>query len=199
MTETKYVYLDYAATTPMDPRVIEEINNHFKETYGNTSSLHSIGQRAGQILEQSRKTVADLINADRQDIIFTSSGTEADNIAITGVILKNMNRGKHIITSSIEHHAVENPCKQWEKDGFKVTWLPVDKYGLINLKDLEIFSNDGKIVVADLIKCGKIREGGKIKILGEGEIKQAYTVQTHFISKKAKQAIETAGGKVELI
>ncbi|MFX1357379.1 MAG: cysteine desulfurase NifS [Promethearchaeota archaeon] len=133
----KNVYLDNAATTPMDPRVIEEITKHFNETYGNSSSLHTIGQKAGQILEKSRKTIASLINADRDDIIFTSSGTESDNIAIIGSALKNKKRGNHIITSTIEHHAVENPCKYLEKRGFKVTFLPVDKYGSINLKQLE--------------------------------------------------------------
>ncbi|MFX1408487.1 MAG: cysteine desulfurase NifS [Promethearchaeota archaeon] len=133
----KNVYLDNAATTPMDPRVIEEITKHFNETYGNSSSLHTIGQKAGQILEKSRKTIASLINADRDDIIFTSSGTESDNMAIIGSALKNKKRGNHIITSTIEHHAVENPCKYLEKRGFKVTFLPVDKYGSINLKQLE--------------------------------------------------------------
>jgi len=133
----KNVYLDNAATTPMDPKVIEEITKHFNETYGNSSSLHTIGQKAGQILEKSRKTIASLINADRDEIIFTSSGTESDNIAIIGSALKNEKRGNHIITSAIEHHAVENPCKYLEKRGFNITFLPVNKYGLINLKQLE--------------------------------------------------------------
>ena len=166
MTETKYVYLDYASTTPMDPRVIEEIYNHFKETYGNSSSLHSIGQRAEQLLEKSREVVADLIKADRQDIIFTSSGTESDNLAVSGVVLKNMNRGRHIITSSIEHHAVENPCKQWEKDGFKVTWLPVDKYGLINLRDLEDAITDGTILISIMFANNEIGTIEPMKEIG---------------------------------
>jgi len=105
MTNSKYVYLDYAATTPMDPRVIEVVTKHFKETYGNASSLHAMGQISHQVLENSREMVASLINADKDDIYFTSSGTESDNLAIKGVALKNQNRGNHIITSSIEHHA----------------------------------------------------------------------------------------------
>ena len=137
MNDSRYVYLDNAATTPMDPRVIEEVNKHFKETYGNSSSLHSVGQRAGQILLKSRESIASLINAHREEIFFTSSGTEADNIAIFGVALKNKKRGNHIITTSIEHHAVENPYHELEKQGFKVTFLPVDKYGLISTRDLE--------------------------------------------------------------
>ena len=89
MNYSKYIYLDNAATTPMDPRVIEEVNRHFKETYGNASSLHSVGQKAGQVLLKSREMVASLINAHREDIFFTSSGTEADNMAIFGVVSRN--------------------------------------------------------------------------------------------------------------
>jgi cysteine desulfurase len=143
----KNVYLDNAATTPMDPRVIEVITKHFNKTYGNSSSLHTIGQKAGQILEKSRKKIASLINADRDDIIFTSSGTESDNMAIIGSALKNKKRGNHIITSTIEHHAVENPCKYLEKRGFKVTFLPVNNYGLINLKQLEDSITNNTILI----------------------------------------------------
>ena len=132
----------------MDPRVIEEIYKHFKETYGNSSSLHSIGQKAGQILENSRKTIASFINANSSDIIFTSSGTEADNLAIMGVALQNQNKGNHIITSAIEHHAVENPCKQLEKKGFKITFLPVDKKGLIDLEQLKEEINEKTILIS---------------------------------------------------
>ena len=115
MDASKYIYLDYAATTPMDPRVIEVMNQNFRDSYGNSSSLHSVGQKAAQTLVKSRETIASLINAERDEIYFTSSGTEADNIAILGVALKNQNRGKHIITSVIEHHAVENTCKSLKK------------------------------------------------------------------------------------
>ena len=166
MVEFKNIYLDYAATTPMDPHVIEEINKHFKETYGNSSSLHSFGQKAGKVLEQSRQTIADLIKADKQDIIFTSSGTESDNIAITGVALQNMDRGNHVITSSIEHHAVENPCKQWDKKGLDVTFLPVDKYGLISLEDLENAITDKTILISIMFANNEIGTIEPIKEIG---------------------------------
>jgi cysteine desulfurase len=166
MVEFKNIYLDYAATTPMDPHVIEEINKHFKETYGNSSSLHSFGQKAGKVLEQSRQTIADLIKADKQDIIFTSSGTESDNIAITGVALQNMDRGNHVITSSIEHHAVENPCKQWDKKGLDVTFLPVDKYGLISLEDLENSITDKTILISIMFANNEIGTIEPIKEIG---------------------------------
>jgi len=166
LEKPKYIYLDYASTTPMDPRVIEEINKHFNETYGNSSSFHSMGQKAGQLLEASRKTVASLINADSQDIIFTSSGTEADNMAITGVAMKNQKRGNHIITSAIEHHAVQHPCQKLEKKGFKVTWLPVDKNGLINLKELEKEITDKTILISIMFANNEIGTIEPIKEIG---------------------------------
>lgn len=173
----KKVYLDNAATTPMDPRVIEEITKHFNETYGNSSSLHTIGQKAGQILEKSRKIVASLINADRDDVFFTSSGTESDNMAIMGVALKNQKRGNHIITSAIEHHAVENPCKHLEKLGFNVTFLPVDKYGLINLKELKASITDKTILIT--IMAGN-NEIGTIEPIKEiGNIAKAHDIIFH--------------------
>ena len=132
MNDSKYVYLDNAATTPMDPRVIEEVYRHFKETYGNSMSLHSVGQKAAQTLVKCREMIASIINAHIDDIFFTSSGTEADNLAIFGVTAKCKNRGNHLIGSNIEHHAVENPYKELEKKGFKITLLPVDQYGVIS-------------------------------------------------------------------
>ena len=167
MDASKYIYLDYAATTPMDPRVIEEVNKHFRETYGNSSSLHSIGQKAAQTLVKSRQTVASLINAQRDEIFFTSSGTEADNLAILGVAFKNKSRGNHIITSAIEHHAVENSCKQLEKRGFKVTFLSVDKTGLINLKELEDKITDKTILISVMFANNEIGTIEPIKEIGK--------------------------------
>ncbi len=167
MDASKYVYLDYAATTPMDPRVIEAMNEHFRDSYGNSSSLHSVGQKAAQTLVKSRETVASLINAERDEIYFTSSGTEADNIAILGVALKNQNRGKHIITSALEHHAVENTCKSLKKKGFSTTFLPVDKYGLIDLRELEDMITDETILISIMFANNEIGTIEPIKEIGE--------------------------------
>ena len=166
MTDSKYVYLDYAATTPMDPRVIEEIDKHFKETYGNSSSLHSIGQNAAKTLENSREMVASLIKANSSDVYFTSSGTESDNIAILGVASKNKKRGNHIITSAIEHHAVENPCKELEKRGFELTFLPVDRYGLINIEELEDSITQNTIIISVMFANNEIGTIEPIKEIG---------------------------------
>ncbi len=177
MSKSKYIYLDNAATTPIDPRVIDEINKHFLETYGNSSSLHSIGQKAGQVLLKSREIIASFINANRDDILFTSSGTEADNLAIFGVASKNKERGNHIITSSIEHHAVENPYKELEKNGFELTFLPVDKYGLIDLKDLEDAITSKTLLISIMFANNEI---GTIEPIKEiGIIAKKYNVIFH--------------------
>ncbi|MFO8020669.1 MAG: cysteine desulfurase family protein [Promethearchaeia archaeon] len=143
-----YVYLDYAATTPMDERVIEVIDAHLRETFGNSSSVHSIGQKAADVLENSRKEIAPLINAGHSEIFFTSSGTEADNLGILGVARKNKKNGNHIITTSIEHHAIENPCKYLEKNGYKVTYLSVDENGMVDLEQLKEKITDQTILLS---------------------------------------------------
>ena len=166
MNDSKYVYLDNAATTPMDPRVIDEITKHYNETYGNASSLHSLGNQAHQVLEKSREIVASLINSEKDDIFFTSSGTESDNMAIKGVALKNKERGNHIITSVIEHPAVENPCKELEKQGFDVTYLPVDYYGMISLDDLKKAITDKTILISIMFANNEIGTLEPIKEIG---------------------------------
>lgn len=131
------IYLDNGATTKTDERVVEAMLPYFTEHYGNASSLHSRGTDANKALQNSRKVIAARINAMPEEIIFTSGGTESDNLAIKGVAYANKAKGKHIITSKIEHPAVINTCKRLEKQGFKVTYLTVDKDGLISLDELE--------------------------------------------------------------
>lgn len=126
------VYLDHNATTPLDPRVFEAMKPYLMETFGNASSPHHLGRLAKQALEESREIVAKVIGAKPEEIIFTSGGTEADNLAIRGIASRKDERKGHIITSSIEHHAVISTCNALEKDGFSVTYLPVDSQGRIN-------------------------------------------------------------------
>lgn len=162
-----YIYLDNAATTPIDPRVIKVIDKHLREDYGNPSSLHSLGLNAHKILEDSREVVGTLIKAEMEDIIFTGSGTEADNIAINGVAYKNKDRGNHIITSSIEHHAVLHPFQELEKQGFKVSYLPVDQYGLVDIEELNEIINDKTILISIMFANNEIGTIQPIKEIGE--------------------------------
>lgn len=129
----KPIYMDHAATTAVAPRVVEAMLPYFTEKYGNASSVHGFGREAQQALEGARKTVADILGASPEEIIFTSCGTESDNLAIRGVAFAQQNKGNHIITSSIEHHAVGHTCEQLRsRFGFEVTYVPVDKYGRVD-------------------------------------------------------------------
>ena len=128
----KRIYLDYAATTPTHPEVAKAMLPYFIDAFGNPSSIYSYGQEAKGAVEEARGKVANLINARDEEIVFTSGGTEADNFALKGVAFANENRGNHIVTSSIEHHAVIESFKFLERRGFSVTYLPVDDYGLID-------------------------------------------------------------------
>jgi cysteine desulfurase len=131
------VYMDYAATTPIDPRVVKAMLPYFTKKFGNTMSLHSFGREAKIAVEEARVKVADLMNVSPEEIIFTSSATESNNLALKGIAFANKDKGKHIITSKIEHECILESCKWLEKHGFEVTYLPVDNYGFVNPEDVE--------------------------------------------------------------
>ncbi len=131
------VYFDHAATTQPDRRVVEAMLPYLEETFGNPSSIHDYGSAAKEAIEKARARVASLINAARpEEIYFTSSGAEADNFALKGIALGNQQKGKHIVTSQIEHHAVMHSAQTMEKWGFQVTYVPVDKYGVVDPADV---------------------------------------------------------------
>lgn len=136
-TMTRQIYMDHSSTTPVDAAVTEGMLPYFSDRFGNPSSLYTIGREARRAMEDARAKVADLIGAKKDEIIFTGSGTESDNLAIKGLAYRNRKKGDHIITSSIEHHAVLYTCKYLETEGFKVTYLPVSKEGLVNPADVE--------------------------------------------------------------
>ncbi|MBN1215765.1 MAG: cysteine desulfurase NifS [Candidatus Lokiarchaeota archaeon] len=195
----KYIYLDNAATTPIDPRVIDVINQHLKSDYGNASSLHSLGLRAHETLENSREKVASLINAVKEDIIFTGSGTEADNIAINGVAYKNKNRGNHLITSSIEHHAVLRPFQELEKQGFKVSFLPVDKFGLIDLEELKETITNKTILISIMFANNEIGTIEPIKEIGEIANESDIIFHTDAVQAFGKIPIDMNDLKIDML
>jgi cysteine desulfurase len=133
----KRIYMDHASTTPMAEEVIEAMHTCFEEIFGNASSLHSFGREARAALEEARVKLARLIGAEPEELYFTSGGTESDNMAIKCVAMKNREKGRHIITTSIEHPAVLEPCRYLEQQGFEATYLPVTREGLIEIEDLE--------------------------------------------------------------
>ena len=131
----KPIYLDYASTTPVDPRVVEKMQDclTFEGDFGNAGSRsHSFGWKAEELVEEARLNVANLVSCDPREIIFTSGATESDNLAIKGAAYFYRNKGKHIVTSKIEHKAVLDTCRQLEKEGFEVTYLDVDEDGSIS-------------------------------------------------------------------
>jgi cysteine desulfurase len=131
------VYFDHVATTPVHPQVMEAMLPYFRDIFGNPQSLHDFGEEARRAVEEARGQVADLIGAQPQEIIFTSCGTESDNMALKGVALAHQKKGKHIITSQIEHHAIMHSARTLEKWGFDVTYLPVDGCGFVDPQDVE--------------------------------------------------------------
>ncbi len=130
--EQRTVYMDHAATTPVHPEVVETMLPFLRERFGNPSSIYREGREARKALEAARSRVAQALGADPSEIFFTSGGTEADNLAIIGTVRANRDRGNHVVTTNIEHHAVLEPCHYLEKEGFKVTYLPVDGRGFVD-------------------------------------------------------------------
>lgn len=163
----KRIYLDHAATTPVDKSVVEEMLPFFTEEFGNPSSIYQEGRGARKAIEAAREKIAKAINADIREIYFTASGSEADNWAIKGIALKNQKKGKHIITSEIEHPAVLQTCAYLEKQGFDVTYLPVDKDGLISLEDLKQAIRKDTILVSIMFANNEIGTIEPIKAIGE--------------------------------
>ncbi|EKU49960.1 cysteine desulfurase family protein [Staphylococcus massiliensis] len=146
------VYADYAATTPVKPEVIDKMTEIYKHHYGNPSSIHSIGRDARKFLDESRRTVAKHLNANPEQVIFTSGATESNNTAIRGMAYKRASEGKHLITTKMEHHAVLHVFEALEKEGFEVTYLDVTKEGIVNLDQLrEALREDTTLVSIMLV------------------------------------------------
>ncbi|HQI00602.1 MAG TPA: cysteine desulfurase NifS [Deltaproteobacteria bacterium] len=142
------IYLDHAATTPVAPEVVEAMLPYLSGAFGNTSSIHSFGQEARGAVEKAREHIASFIGARPEEIVFTGSGTESDNFVIKGAAHALKDKGNHIITSAVEHHAVLETCRFLEEQNFRVTYLPVDEYGLVDPNDVEKAVTDKTILIS---------------------------------------------------
>jgi len=181
----KRIYMDHAATTPMAPEVIEAMHTAFVEIFGNASSLHQPGLEARAALEESREKVAGLIGAEAEEVYFTSGGTESDNWAIKGVAFRNRDRGRHIITTSIEHPAILEPCRYLERQGFEVTYLPVTREGFVEIDALKSAIRDDTILISMMHANNEI---GTIQPIAEAsEIARGRRIAFH------TDAVQTVG------
>jgi len=158
------VYLDLIAATPLHPQVLEAMLPYLKENFGNPQSLHSVGQEALKAVEEAREKVAQLINCEPSEILFTSSGSESNNFALKGLALAQQKRGTHIILSAVEHQSVLHSAKSLEKLGFKVSSVPVDKWGLVNPEDVQRAFSDETILVSVMLANSEV---GTIEPIGE--------------------------------
>jgi cysteine desulfurase len=163
----KRIYLDYAATTPIDPRVLKAIEPYFSKEFGNSMSLHSFGQEAKLALENSRAVLAGLINVKPNEIIFTSSATESNNTVLKGVAFANKNKGNHIVISSIEHPCIVESAKWLEKQGFEITKLLVNRFGMISPEDVEKVITKKTILVSVIHASNEIGSIEPIEQIGK--------------------------------
>ena len=199
----KKIYMDYAATTPVDKGVLKVMIPYFTKYYGNASSIHSYGKKAFDAVEKSREQIAGLIKSDSDEIIFTAGGTESDNIAIKGVAYKNKNKkgskGFNIITSTIEHPAVLETCKHLEKQGFSVKYLPVDKYGFIDLAELDKSISKDTFLITIMFANNEI---GTIEPMQDiGKIAKSHNILLHTDAVQAvgKVPIDVNKSNIDLL
>jgi cysteine desulfurase len=195
----KPIYLDYNATTPIDPAVAEAMMPCLGEIFGNPSSTHSYGLRAREVVESARKQVAALLNGRAEEVIFTSGGTESNNHAIKGVAFANRARGSHIITSAIEHPAVTEVCRYLEGHGFHVTHIPVDSLGLLDLKALEKAITRETILITVMHsnnEVGTIQPIGEIAALIRG---RGITLHTDAAQSAGKVPVDVKSLGIDLL
>ncbi|MCX6347543.1 MAG: aminotransferase class V-fold PLP-dependent enzyme, partial [Actinobacteria bacterium] len=162
----KRIYFDYAATTPADPEVVSAMLPYFSEVFGNPSSLHYFGRQANNAVESARGVAAGFIGAKSEEIIFTSGGTESDNFALKGIAYANSSKGRHIITSNIEHHAILESCQFLESNGFKVTYLPVQSNGILNPDEVKKSISRETILISVMHANNEIGSIQQIKEIG---------------------------------
>jgi len=191
------IYLDNAASTPVHEKVIDEMIPYFKEQYGNPSSIHKYGRLAQMAIQNARKRIASLINADNIEILLTSGGTESNNTVFYGIT--HQNKGKHIITSSIEHDAILEPCKHLEAEGFQITYLPVDRHGLVNPEDVEKEISSDTCLISIMFANNEVGTIQPIKEIGEIANEKKVTFHTDAVQAVGKMPIDVKELKIDLL
>jgi len=193
------IYLDYSATTPMDPEVFEAMKPYFMEKFANPSSIHSLGRIVREDIEAARETVAKSIGAEAHEIIFTASGTASDNMAIRGTAEMFKDKGKHIITSSVEHKAVLESCKVLEKQGFEITYLPVDKEGVIPQQAVKDAMREDTILISVMLVNNEIGTIQPIREIAEIAKSKGIVVHTDAVQAMGKMKIDVGSLGVDLL
>ncbi|HEY6541963.1 MAG TPA: cysteine desulfurase family protein, partial [Ktedonobacteraceae bacterium] len=181
------IYLDHAATTALDPRVLDAMIPYFTTEYGNASSIYTLGRHAMQAIDAAREQVAEVIGCRPTEVTFNGCGSESDNLAIKGLAFASQKKGNHLITSSIEHHAVLHTCQYLERFGFKTTYLPVDSYGRINPDEVGRAISDQTVLVSVMYANNEV---GTIEPVAEiGRICRAHNVPFHIDAVQAGGAL----------
>lgn len=195
----KRIYLDHNATTPLHPEVLEAMLPYYKEAFGNPSTIYSFGQETRKATDEARETVANLIGASPEEIIFTSGGTEADNLALKGVPAALEKKGKHIVASSIEHHAVLSTLKYLEKRGYKVSFLPVDEHGWLDPGEVEEAITSQTVLISVMHANNEVGTIEPISEIGEIAQKAGIYLHTDAVQTIGKIKVNVDDLKVDLL
>ncbi|MHA2373589.1 MAG: cysteine desulfurase family protein [Candidatus Thorarchaeota archaeon] len=192
-------YLDYQSSKPVDPRVIDEMKPYFSEKYGNPSALHQVGDVATEALEESRKRIAEFINADTDEIVFTSGATEAINMGLIGYAMRNKRKGKHIIISEVEHISIHNIAKFLEREGFEVSKLPVDQYGRVSLSKLERRLRKDTILISIGYASNEIGTIQPIREIGELAAERGIAFHTDAVAAEGLVNLDVKKDNINLM
>ena len=195
----KRVYMDNAATTALRRDVLDAMMPYLTDIYGNPSSLHYFGQEAHKAVENARHQVASALNAEDNEIVFTGCGTEADNMALKGIAEKYQSKGKHIITSSVEHHAILHTCEYLEKHGFEVTYLPVDEYGMVKAAQVRDAIRSDTILVSIMFANNEVGTIMPIKEIGAVCREKGVLFHTDAVQAVGHVAIDVKAMNIDLL
>ena len=193
------IYMDHSATTPVAPEVLQAMLPYFSDVFGNASSIHSFGRKARETLEESRERVSHLLNADPEEIVFTSGGTESDNLALRGIARKNRNQGRHIITTQIEHPAILETCRNLEKEGFSVTYLPVTREGLVEVNGLEKAIRPDTILISIMHANNEIGTLQPLEEIGKLAAERDIYLHTDAVQSVGKVPVDVNALDVDLL